>query len=366
MDVPLRMPDLATTGASIKVLRWLVEPGRLVRRGEPLLEVETDKAVMQVEAAAEGLLKTLVASEGDEIDAGQTIAILEGESAAKSPLSSRPSETTVAHVPLPREKLDSGARHDGTRTSFFARNREARAQARSGRKSATTGTDVASRTIPLSVPQKVAARRMSESKRTIPHFYLQTSANAGRMVARRLATSSPIVWDAIFVHAAGKALQSFERMACRFEDDHLVVCPVPAIGVAVDIDDELFTIAVERPAEKSLEVISQEITSRLERLRAGDPLARIAAPACMTISNLGGSGIESFGAVINPPESAILAVGKVMPVAVVAEGQIVAQHRINLTLSVDHRVVNGKYAAGFLNAIVRELESTGRAEASDS
>jgi pyruvate dehydrogenase E2 component (dihydrolipoyllysine-residue acetyltransferase) len=77
----------------------------------------------------------------------------------------------------------------------------------------------------------------------------------------------------------------------------------------------------------------------------------------LTVSNLGGSGIESFAAVINPPESAILAVGKVMPAVAVAEGQVVVQNRVNLTLSVDHRVASGKYAAEFLRAIVRELES---------
>jgi pyruvate dehydrogenase E2 component (dihydrolipoamide acetyltransferase) len=322
MDIPLKMPDLATTGGAIKVVRWLVEPGRKVRRGEPLLEVETDKAVMPVEAASAGRLKALVAVEGAEIDAGQTIAILEGEPAEPPP-----------------------------RMSFFSRNRQSRAKGK------PTSTAPRPPALALSIPQKVAARRLAESQRTVPHFYLQTSANAGPMAARRAAAKDdPLTWDAFFVHAAGKALRAFERMRCRYEDDHLIPAP-EAIGVAVDLDGDLFTLVVDDPAGKSVEAISREIEARAARLRAGDPQARMSRAARLTISNLGGSGIESFAAVINPPESAILAVGKVMPVVTVVEGQVAVQQRVNLTLSVDHRVASGKYAAGFLGAIVSALES---------
>lgn len=339
MDVPLKMPDLATTGASIKVLRWLVEPGTAIRRGDPILEVETDKAVMQVEAATAGMLKAIVASEGAEIDAGETIAVLEGEGVATPPAASAQPVQVPASAPAERTELTS---QDDLR-SFFARNRAARASSRTA--------------IPLSVPQKVAARRMAESQRSVPHFYLQTSADARPMVARRKASGGGLAWDAFFVQAAGRALRSFDRMCCRFEDERLMAAPGVAVGVAVDVEGDLFTLAVDEPAKKSLEAISREIIAGVERLRAGDPGARVARPACMTISNLGGSGVESFAAVINPPESAILAVGKVMPVVAVVDGQVTVQERVNITLSVDHRVTSGKYAAGFLNAIVRELVS---------
>ena len=145
-------------------------------------------------------------------------------------------------------------------------------------------------------------------------------------------------------------------MTYRFEDDHLVPQGVDAVGLAVDLEGDLFTLAIEQPADKTLEEISREIAEGVARLRSGDPRARMARAAALTVSNLGGSGIESFAAVINPPESAILAVGKVMPVVTVVDGQIAVQNRVNLTLSVDHRVASGKYAAGFLAAIVRELE----------
>ncbi|MFO0906996.1 MAG: 2-oxo acid dehydrogenase subunit E2 [Isosphaeraceae bacterium] len=343
MDVPLKMPDLATTGVGVKVLRWLVAPGSTIQRGDVILEVETDKAVMQVEAATAGVLKAIVAAEGSEVDAGETIALLEGDAVDAPPPPREPAQ--VART-APSRTTRPVATEVGGRQSFFARNRAAR-------------TSRGPAAIPLSVPQKVAARRLAESKRTVPHFYLQMSVDAGPMVARRKAAGGKLAWDAFFVRAAALALGSFERMRCRFEDDRLIPAPGIAIGVAVDVEDDLFTLAIEAPAGKSLEAISGEIRAGVERLRAGDPDARVGRPACLTISNLGGSGVESFAAVINPPESAILAVGKVMPVVAVVDGQFVMQERVNLTLSVDHRVASGKHAAGFLKAVVKELETIG-------
>jgi pyruvate dehydrogenase E2 component (dihydrolipoamide acetyltransferase) len=178
------------------------------------------------------------------------------------------------------------------------------------------------------------------------------------MAARRTAVpGKKLVWDAFFVHAAAKALRRFDRLCYRFENDQLLPQEFGVVGLAVDVNGDLFTLALENSAAKPLETVSDEIVAGVARLRAGDPLARLSRRASFTVSNLGGSEVESFAAVINPPESAILAVGKVMPQVTVIEGQVAIQNRVNLTLSVDHRVVSGKYAAGFLGAIVQELES---------
>jgi pyruvate dehydrogenase E2 component (dihydrolipoamide acetyltransferase) len=353
MDVEMKMPDLATTGSPIRILRWLVDVGQSIQRGQPLLEVETDKAVMQVESVVTGRLESASVHEGDEVAAGQIIATFEADRAAAA---IAPRETTTLAAPTRPQELASAGRgpaDPSRRRSFFARNRERRMDVLANMQ--RTGR---TRTIALSVPQRVAARRMERSKQTIPHFYLQTSANAEEMVARRLGVAGKVlVWDAFFVHAAGMALRRFERMSYRWEEDHLVSQDVDAVGLAVDLEGDLFTLAIEQPADKHVEQISDEIMEGVARLRAGDPQARMSRRANLTVSNLGGSNVESFIAVINPPESAILAIGKVMPVATVVEGQLAVRHRVNLTLSVDHRVVSGKYAGEFLGAIVRELES---------
>ena len=344
MEVAMKMPDLATTGSPIKVVRWLVDVGHQVERGGALLEVETDKAVMVVESVVTGRLRSIAAgaAAGEEVSAGQTIAMIETERAAaiERTWSGRDDSARAGATRRVRPRIVCHPRQEIV----------LRAQSRSARNRGLA--------VPLTVPQRVVARLTQESKQTIPHFYLQTSACAERIAARRTAVAGKtLAWDAFFVHAAGKALLGFDRFCYRFENDRLVPQDVDAVGLAVDLDDDLFTLAIERPAAKTPEQISDEIEHGVARLRAGDPAARLSARANLTVTNLGGWGVESFAAVINPPESAILAVGKIMPVVTMVDGQVAVRNRVNLTLSADHRIVSGKYAARFLGAIVQELES---------
>ena len=128
--------------------------------------------------------------------------------------------------------------------------------------------------------------------------------------------------------------------------------------MAIDVDNELFVIPMDAPAGKTVEQISEEIRRAVGRLRSGDQESRRIHSALMTVTNLGSCNVESFVPIINPPEAAILGVGKVLLTPVVRDdGQLVAQHRGTLTLCVDHRVASGKYAADFFGAIVEELEA---------
>jgi len=215
--------------------------------------------------------------------------------------------------------------------------------------------------IALNVAQRTAAKRLQESKQTIPNFYLQTSANASAIIARRKAAEpAQLAWDAFFVLAVARAIARFERFRCRFDGERLQPAGTDAIGVAIDFDEELYVIPITSPASKSVEQISDEIRQGVERLRNGDPEVRRIRPALMTVTNLGVLNVESFVPIINPPEPAILGIGRVMPAPVAREdGQIGVEHRVTLTLSVDHRVASGRYAGEFLENIVRELESFG-------
>jgi pyruvate dehydrogenase E2 component (dihydrolipoamide acetyltransferase) len=230
---------------------------------------------------------------------------------------------------------------------MFARNRAAAASV-----SAPTA-------IPLSVAQRTAARRLQESKQTIPHFYLQTSASAAAMVARRKAAEpARIAWDAFFVLAAAKAIAKFDRFRCRLDGERLVPAETDAIGVAIDREGELYVMPIASPAGKTVEQISDEIRRSVEQLRSGEPEARRIRPAIMTVSNLGVANVESFIPIINPPENAIMGVGRVMSTPVACDdGRIAVEPRVALTLSVDHRVASGRYAGEFLAEIVRQLES---------
>jgi pyruvate dehydrogenase E2 component (dihydrolipoamide acetyltransferase) len=351
MRFEMKMPDLATTDSEIRIVRWLVEPGQEVQRGQPLVEVETDKATMEVESVAGGVLGEVRSRAGDAVSVGDVIAVLEVEGGAPAAAAIAPAPVAKAAPPgaiPPAAPLPDRAA--GGPRGMFARNRAAAAGAPAA--SADSG-------IPLSLAQRVAARRLQESKQTIPHFYLQTTANVAGVVARRkAAVALPPAWDAFFVLSAARALARFDRFQCRLEGDRLVRAGTEDVGVAVDEAGELYVIPVAAPAAKTLEQVSEEIRRGVERIRAGNPEARRFRRALLTVSNLGVLNVESFIPIINPPEAAILGVGRARPTPVAqADGRIGVETRCTLTLSVDHRVASGRYAGEFLAAIVKELES---------
>lgn len=234
---------------------------------------------------------------------------------------------------------------------MFARNRQAAAQPASAKPTAARPDLV------LSPAQRVAAQRLQASKQTVPHFYVERSACADGLVARRNANPEQrILWDAFFVQAVSRALAAFPRMACRFADDRLEPIESEAIGVAVDLQGDLYVVALDAPASKAVEDLSRDLRAAVEALRSGSPEARRLRPGRITISNLGSTGVERFTAIVNPPEAAILAIGAIRPVVVPRGDAVAVEQRVTLTLSVDHRVVSGRYAAEFLAAIVDALE----------
>ena len=351
MRFEMKMPDLATTDSQIRVVRWFIEPGQKIERGQPLLEVETDKATMEVESVVSGVLKEVQAVINDEVSVGQVIAVLEIEDAARKPNSveSAPAAPVVTSAPAVSPSVGSATpppRADGAPKGMFARNRSAAA------------APVQKAGIPLSIAQRTAAKRLLESKQTVPHFYLQTSFNAAAVIARRNAAGSvKPAWDAFFVQAVARAIGKFDRFRHRFDGEQLAAIEGDGVGVAIDHEGELYVIPIASPTTKSVEQISEEIRGNVKRLQANDPEMRKIRPALMTVTNLGVCNVESFIPIINPPEAAILGVGKVLPTPVVqADGQIGVEQRATLTLSVDHRAVSGKYAGEFLGAIVKELE----------
>jgi pyruvate dehydrogenase E2 component (dihydrolipoamide acetyltransferase) len=360
MRFEMKMPDLSTNDSDVRIVRWMIAPGQTIERGQPLLEVETDKATMEVESPISGVLQEVRSPANDSVSVGHVIAVLDmAEGTAPAPV--LPSAASDDGVPLLRRSSDDTAPTRGTASQqaaapataigMFARNRAAAA--------AKTPPKPDARAIPLTLAQRVAGQRLQESKQTIPHFYLQTTVNAAAMIARRKAAEPvKLAWDAFFVQAVAKAIGRFDRFACRLESDQLVPAATDGIGVAIDVENELYVIPIASPAAKTVERISNEIRSNVQHLREGSPEAKKLRPALMTITNLGVANVEGFIPVINPPEPAILGVGRVMPTPVARDdGSLGVEHRCTLTLCVDHRVCGGRYAAAFLDAIVNELES---------
>ncbi len=351
MRIEIKMPDLGTNEDEIKIVQWLIEPGQPVALGDELVEVETDKATMAVEAVAAGLLQEIKVPAEEVACTGQVIAILEQEAAepdAAEPPPPAPAITAAApptrHAPA--ERPSSTPSRGG---SMFARNRRAAAQRDAGQ------ADV--ERVAISATQRIVGRRLQQSQQTAPHFYLQASLNAEPMASARRQAEKRIVWDAFVVKAVAAALEAFPRMRCRMEDEQPIRRSATAVGVAVDVDDDLFVVPVDDPGSKGVEEISRAIMAGVESIRRGEPEARKLQPAEITVTNLGGAGVDTFLPIINPPEASILSLSAIRPVVVAEAGQIKIQRRANLGLAVDHRIVNGRYAARFLGEIVANLEA---------
>jgi pyruvate dehydrogenase E2 component (dihydrolipoamide acetyltransferase) len=224
---------------------------------------------------------------------------------------------------------------------------------------------------PLSPMRKTIARRLTESKTTVPHFYLTIDVDAGELVKLRetinaeLATASPgdgasqaskVSLNDLLIKACAVALVRVPECNASFSPEAILVHKRVDISVAVAIPDGLVTPVVRAADQKSVVAIAHEVRELAGRARARKLRPEEMTDGTFSISNLGMFGIDAFSAVINPPEGAILAIGQVRDVPVVHEGAIVAGKRLSMTLSCDHRVVDGAIGAAFLAELRRLLE----------
>ena len=318
MRYEMKMPDLATTDSDIRIVRWMIAPGEKIERGRPLVEVETDKAAMEVESVVGGVLLEVRRQVDDLVAVGDVIAVLEVDQPTAEDSSSAPARPTASAVPavdsVPTPAVSAPVRSPDRPAAkgMFARNRAAAdvAQPQPQRKQQHAQPQPPAIGRPLSVAERTAAKRLQASKQTVPHFYLQTSVNAAAMIARRKAAEPvKLVWDAFFVLAAARAVAGFERFRCRFDGERLVPIESDAIGVAVDVEGELFVIPIDaRRLPRRSSGFPKKFAAASSGFARGDPEARRVRPAWMTVTNLGSSNVESFIPIINPPEAAILGV----------------------------------------------------------
>jgi pyruvate dehydrogenase E2 component (dihydrolipoamide acetyltransferase) len=425
------MPRLSDSMEEGTILRWLKADGDVVRRGDELAEIETDKATMTYEAEADGVLHR-VAQEGDTLAVGAVIATL-GEAAAEGAAAARPEgraeeaapvaaeearreAATAAAGPSAAEERPSAAPTNGTpaddgevRASPLARRiaRErgielgtVRGSGPGGRivKADVEGAGSEPSAAPPAPPprpprpprpeptlaetgtakgdvhveeltrtQQVVARRMAESKATVPDFSITTEVDMRRCVdlreqLRAVADPAPSYNDLV-VKAAALALRESPRANGAYRDGRFELYSRVNVGVAVAGQDSLVVPTVFDADRKSLTDIAREARRLAERVRAGAITPPEVSGGTFTVSNLGMYGVTEFSAVINPPQAGILAVGALREVPAVRGGAIVPGHAMTLTLVCDHRILYGADAAEFLARIrallERPLELTG-------
>ena len=407
MSIPVLMPALSPTMTEGTLAKWHVSVGDVVKSGQILADIETDKATMEVEAVDEGVIGALLIPAGSEGVAVNTpIAMLleEGETAdslsipAKTPSSepapvapAAPVSASTAPSPAPsavvassservvasplarrlaKEKgIDLKALKGTGPRGRIVKNDVLTAKTAGGAEKKSPSPAVAAFGMPparqekATTMRKVIAERLSESKQTVPHFYLTVDvALDAAMALRAQLNGRPNVTYKLTVNdfilkAIAQALVAVPQANASWQDGMLHYYEWPDISVAVAIDGGLITPIIRRAHEKSLIAISSEIKDLAARAKAGKLLPEEFQGGTFSLSNLGMFGISHFAAIVNPPQGGILAVGA-------GERRFVPDDKDNpvvktimsCTLSVDHRVVDGAVGAAFLQSFKAHLE----------
>jgi pyruvate dehydrogenase E2 component (dihydrolipoamide acetyltransferase) len=375
------------------IVRWLKSEGDTVEKGEALYELDTDKVTQEVEADAGGVLLKILAGEGEEIEVGKRIAVI-GEEGEEVPVAEEPAEKGEKKAeapkpePLPAERIEAPqepSRADGRlKASPLARRiaRERSIDLASLRGTGPDGRIVAedveraaaapahapaaaapleAEVVPLTSLRKTIARRLTEAWQA-PAFQISMSADMTRSqeLHARLREQGVSVTD-ILTKLAAIALLRHREVNAHFADDELRIFPNAHIGLAVATERGLI-VPVQREVErKSLVQIAAERKEIVQRTREGKLSQEDLDGGTFTISNLGMYGVEIFTAVLNPPQAAILAVGAIEEKPVVDNGDFVARPLIAMTLTCDHRAVDGAKAAEFLRELKTLLEEPGLA-----
>jgi pyruvate dehydrogenase E2 component (dihydrolipoamide acetyltransferase) len=425
-----------------KIIRWLKSEGEMVRQGEPLVEIETDKAAVELEAPATGIVAAIAAMPGDEIPVGETIAhIVEPDSipqsiansAQKADSSEEATRSSIPVSPLAariaaehhldideiqpagkriqkadvlsylqkhgqkREQEASTAQSESTRpasvVSLLAASPKARRLAREqGKDLATiqgTGPDgaiLAADVLAASLPApmqvvtemtiaatpseaqelttsrtwRLMAERTTRSWTSVPHFFLQRDVNASRLMIWReqvqKRTSEKITYTDLLVKVVAALLQKHPHLNASWSGGRILLNEAVNIGIAAASDEGLIVPVIQRANTLPVSQIAQRRKELVERTRAGKVRLEDVSGGTFTISNLGMYGVDSFKAIINPPQAAILAVGRIADRVVPVAGQPSVQPMMSLSLSCDHRVVDGARAAQFLTELADVLE----------
>ncbi len=391
MATKMLMPKLSDTMDEGVILKWRKKEGDSIKQGDILADIQSDKADMEQEAYDSGIILKLFAKEGEGVKvgaplviigkAGEDISALLIDSAPTPSAPVAPPQVTVSAQPA-RVAVNTDSR---LKASPLAKkiaqenNIDLKSLIGSGPQGRIVKADVQSmvgksssmprkilaplvtKEIPLSMMRKTIAKRLVESKTTIPHFYLTVEMNMKRAIDFRTSlneiTGTKISYNDIVMKAVALALRENPKANSSFMGDKIIHHGRIDVSVAVAVDEGLITPVIRNTDQKTLSEISVETKELAKRARENKLKPEEFTNGTFTVSNLGMYDIENFAAIINPPEGAILAVGAIVEKPVVENGQIVVGHTMKVTMSCDHRVVDGAIGAQFLQSFKRIIEN---------
>ncbi len=415
MPIDVFMTQLSPTMTEGKIVRWLKKEGDELASGEVMAEIETDKATMEMEVVDEGVLHRILQVEGAVVPVGTPIAVIaeEGEDvpgdyvpeSGAAPTTEQAQPAPAADTAVAQSMPDEPAKKTGrikasplarrlakqkgmdlaTITGTGSNGRITRADiekaARQGISLGGTSTSAAAMPPPRPLPQgplpyhedeferiensmmrKAIARRLVEAKQRVPHFYLTIDVAMERLLDLRAQLNEAA--DGVFrlsvndfiIKAVAKALVDVPAANASWTDACTLQHKHAHISVAVAIEGGLITPVIRFSEQKGVVEISNEVKELAARARAGELKPEEYSGGTFSISNLGMYGIQQFAAIVNPPEGAILAVGATGERAVVENNEVKVKNMMTLTLSCDHRAVDGAVGAEFLAALKKHLE----------
>lgn len=375
---PILMPQAGQSMEEGTILSWKVKEGDRIEVGQVIMEIETDKATMEVEAVDAGRIAKIIAAEGDIVEVKLPVAYLAQEDVDIDAYLASVSAPTITPTPVETAKpivspggRDARVPSGRVKASPAARKAAAQAGVDLGTIGAGSGpggrilsTDVAgtgvsatgSRTYAVSKMRRAIANNLLYSKQNVPHFYAKTTIDAGALFATYRQTKEQFKCSVndFITCACAKAMRQYPAFRSQYKNTEIVEFAAVNIGIAVGTDDGL-TVPVVLNADKlNLKDLAAKTRQVVESARSGK--LEGLGQGLFTITNLGMFGVEEFSAIINPPESAILAVGAIREGVAVKDGQMMATRLMTVTLSSDHRIVDGVVAAQFLQTVKELLE----------
>jgi pyruvate dehydrogenase E2 component (dihydrolipoamide acetyltransferase) len=357
MAADVIMPMLGLAQDTGKVVRWLRSDGDVVAKGEPLLEIETDKVTVEIEAPAAGTLSGVCAVEGAEVAVGSVIAVVLGDG----------EELSVAPPvgPAPRASASPKARRLARELGV-----DLTTLTGSGPGGAVVVDDVVTTGAPRSAPAvgvpvgpvwRVMASRTLQSWREVPQFVLWRDVDASGLdvqiaSARALPGGGEVTVTDVLVHACADALARHPNVNASWQDESIVTAEQVNVAIAVATDDGLIAPVIHRADTLELTAISARRRELVAAARARALRPADVQNGTFTISNLGMYAVDGFQAIVNAPQAAILAVGRMCKRPVVVNDDVVVRPTVTFSVSFDHRVVDGARGAAFLETLVSLVE----------
>ncbi|TFG48131.1 MAG: 2-oxo acid dehydrogenase subunit E2 [Candidatus Brocadiia bacterium] len=340
----IRLPKLGQTMGEAAVVGFCAGIGDAVKAGAVLYEVETDKAAMEVESPCDGFVKYIFARSGQTLAVGEPVMLI-GDKDEQVPQSL---------IDLLKSQIANHKEADEQTQEHV------NGQILPGRESIAPEEITLGAAIPITRLQKITAERMLRSKLEKPAFYLNVRADVTDMVELRGRMNEKaqvkVAYNDFIIKAVAAACEKFPIMAGRIEGSNLHLPEKFNVGLAVSITQGLVVPVVKDAGNKNIATISRETKSLIQKARDNKLQLSDLEGACITVSNLGDFGADSFIPIVIPGQAAILGIGRITDTCVPNFGEVVIRKLMSLTISVDHRIANGAYAAQFLDYVKKYLE----------